>query len=63
MASSHVAGIAALMKTANPALSQYDIVNRLIDDTVDDIDRSHMPNWVISSSHSERVHVSSELIA
>ena len=51
-ASPHVAGIAALMKAANPALSHYDILIRLSCGAVKDVGKSH----------KKRVYISRELI-
>ena len=61
MACPHASGVAALIMKANPALSPADIRQKMMDNAVDDIDRSDMSSYVQRTSHSKRLFVSSEL--
>ena len=61
MACPHVSGVAALIMKADPTLSPAEVRQKMMDNAVDDIDRSHMPSYVQMSSHSKRVYVSPEL--
>ena len=46
---------------ANPTLSPAEIRQKMMDNAVDDIDRSDMPSEVQETSHSKRLFVSPEL--
>ena len=61
MACPHVSGVAALIMKANSTLSPTEVRDKMMDNAVDDIDRSNMPSEVQETSHSKRLFVSSEL--
>ena len=59
----HVAGVAALMKTANSDFTPLEIKERIQENGVDDIDRSQRSYLVRMLSHAKRVLVTPDLIA
>ena len=61
MACPHVSGVAALIVKANSTLSPTEVRDKMMDNAVDDIDRSNMPCNVQKTSHSKRLFVSPEL--
>ena len=61
MACPHVSGVAALIMKADPTLSPGEVQQKMMDNAVDDIDRSDMPSNVQETFHSKRLFVSPEL--
>ena len=62
MACPHVAGMAALMKSANKGLTPAKVKQNIISNGIDDIDRSAMPKLVQRVSDAKRAYISKDLV-
>ena len=63
MACPHVAGMAALMKSANKLLTPAEVKENIISNGIDDIDRSAMPKLVQRVSHAKRAYITLDLVS
>ena len=63
MSCPHVAGMAALMKSANPTLTPAKVKQNIRSKGIDDIDRSAMPKLVQKVSDAKRAYISKALVS
>ena len=63
MACPHVAGMVALMKSANKGLTPAEIKASIKWNGIDDIDRSAMPKLVQRVSHAKRAYITPDLVS
>ena len=58
----HVTGVVALMKGANSSITPDEILYKLKEHGIGDIDRSDQSCGVQATSHAKRLYVSSQLL-
>ena len=63
MACPHVAGMAALMKSANKELTPADVKERIKSNGIDDVDRSATSDLVQRISNAKRAYITADLVS